>query len=94
MRKTTWRAGMSALAFLVTGILAVPAAAAVGQPGLRPAVSDHLINVATKKPKSRQTQRQKIDKQLTQSGYKEQIQQWMGQSNYQQMIGGQGLPGQ
>jgi hypothetical protein len=70
------------------------AAAAVGQPGLRPmADANHLVLATTKKRKPGGKQGQMIDKQLTQSGYKQQIQQYMGQDKYQQMIGGQGMPG-
>jgi hypothetical protein len=82
-------AAASALAILAGA--SVSSVAAVGQPGLRPAAeAGHVILVAKKK---KPTHGQQIDKKLTQSGYKQQIQQYMGQDNYQQMIGGQGVPG-
>jgi hypothetical protein len=94
MGKTSSRARTAALALLAIGIMAIPATAAIGQPGLRSTnETGHLVLVAKKKKNPSETRGQKIDKQITQSGYKQQIQQYMGQDNYQQMIGGQGIPG-
>jgi hypothetical protein len=82
-------AATGAIAILAT--MSVPGAAAVGEAGLRPAApAGHVILVAKKK---KPPNGQQIDKQLSQSGYKQQIQQYMGQDGYQQMMGGQGLPG-
>lgn len=80
-------------AIALLAMMAGPGVAAVGQPGLRPAVANaDLIQVAAKRKHSAQAQGQQIDKKLAKSGYKQQIQQYMGQDSYQQMIGG-GIPG-
>jgi hypothetical protein len=113
-------------ALALLAIASLPAAAAVGQPALRPAVETGHVTLptrnqvaqsqatpdqatqdqstqdqatqgqskqrhASKKKKSGQSHSQKqADKYITQSGYKSQIQQYMGQGNYQQYIGGGG----
>ena len=94
MSKTNWCASIAALACLATAIVSAPATAAVGKQGLWPAAeTGDLVLVATKKARAGRPPGRMIDKQLSQSGFKQQIQQYMGQANYQQMIGGQGLPG-
>jgi hypothetical protein len=121
-------ATMGALALLA--IASLPAAAAVGQLALRPALETGRASLpthnqvaqsqatpdqatqdqstqdqatqsqakhrqASKKKKGQSHSQKQADKYITQSGYKSQIQQYMGQGNYQQYIGGGGggLPG-
>jgi hypothetical protein len=119
-------------ALALLAIASLPAAAAVGQPALRPALETGHVTLPTQnrvaqsqatpdqatqdqstqdqgaqsQPKHRQASKKKkgtgqshsqkqADKYISQSGYKSQIQQYMGQQNYQQYIGGGGggLPG-
>ncbi len=81
-----------ALAAAVMGISAAPSGATVGQAGLRAVPSSDLV-VAAKRQKPSRTQRQ----QQMQKRIQQQIEQYMGKQNYQQMMGGeagQGSSGQ